>query len=268
MGRIQNCFAELKQAQKKALIPYLTAGDPNLDASLKFMHALVDSGADMLELGVPFSDPMADGPTIQLACQRALKENTSLTDVLQLVADFRQQNQHTPIILMGYLNPVEAMGYDRFAKQASAVGVDAVLLVDLPPEEALQVEPLFKSHKLDMIYLIAPTTSDERLAKMAKVGSGYVYYVSVKGVTGRAQIDVPEVAHNIARIRNQIKLPVGVGFGIYDGETAAAVGTFADGVIVGSALIKCIENNLAELPKAKAQMQALLTEIRTSLDGL
>lgn len=268
MSRLQNCFDALKQAQKKALIPYLTAGDPNIDASLSFVHALVDAGADIIELGVPFSDPMADGPTIQLACERALAENTSLKDVLNLVAEFRQTNQETPVVLMGYLNPVEAMGYECFAKNAEQAGVDAVLLVDLPPEEALEVEPLFRKHNLDMIYLIAPTTTDERIEKMAKVGSGYVYYVSIKGVTGSAQIDFAEVEQNIKRIRNKIDLPVGVGFGIHNGETAAAVGQFADGVIVGSALIKCIEQNLDELPKAKANMQALITEMRQSLDAL
>lgn len=268
MSRLQDCFAALKDSQKKALIPYLTAGDPNLSATLSFMHALVESGANIIELGVPFSDPMADGPTIQLACERALEQNTSLKDVLELVDAFRKTDSTTPIVLMGYLNPVEAMGYEAFAQQAENVGVDAVLLVDLPPEEALEVEPLFRKHNLDMIYLIAPTTTDERIEKMAKVGSGYVYYVSIKGVTGSAQIDFAEVEQNIARIRKKINLPVGVGFGIHNGETAANIGQFADGVIVGSALIKCIEGSLDELPKAKANMQNLISEMRQSLDEL
>lgn len=267
MNRLQHTLDALKQAGKTALIPYITAGDPNPDVTVDFMHALVEAGADIIELGVPFSDPMADGPTIQLACERALVHNTSLRDVLGMVQAFRSTNSQTPVVLMGYLNPVEMMGYDTFAEQAIAHGVDGVLLVDLPPEESEDVAKLFTQHGLDTVYLIAPTTSDERIAHIGRVGSGYVYYVSLKGVTGSSDLDVNDVAANIERIKRYVNLPVGVGFGIKDGATASAVGKLAEGVIVGSALVNQIAAHAEQPDQARAKLKEVLVDMRTALDA-
>lgn len=267
MNRIETVFNALKEQGRKALIPYITAGDPTPAITVKLMHDLVVAGADIVELGVPFSDPMADGPTIQLAHERALAHNTSIFDVLALVTEFRQSNQHTPVVLMGYLNPVEWIGYERFAKEAKRAGVDGVLLVDLPPEEAADVQPIFAAQQLEMIYLIAPTTTDERIALIGKVSSGYVYYVSVKGVTGSKALDVADVQHNVARIRKYISLPVGVGFGINNGETARAIGNCADGVIVGSALINQLAAKLDAPEQGVIQAAALLQTMREALDA-
>lgn len=267
MNRIQTTFAQLKTANKKALIPYITAGDPAPQGTVPLMHDLVKAGADILELGIPFSDPMADGPAIQLAHERALAHNTSLKDVLAMVAEFRQQDNNTPVVLMGYLNPVEWMGYDVFAKAATAAGVDGVLLVDLPPEEAIEVSELFKAQGLDMIYLIAPTTTNERIATIGKVSRGYVYYVSLKGVTGSKALDVADVKQNLERIRKHIDIPVGVGFGISNGETAAAISEVADGVIVGTALINQLASSLDDLPQGRAKAAQLLNSMRTAMDA-
>lgn len=267
MNRIQTTFEQLKTANKKALIPYITAGDPAPQGTVPLMHELVKAGADILELGIPFSDPMADGPAIQLAHERALAHNTSLKDVLAMVAEFRQQDNNTPVVLMGYLNPVEWMGYEAFAKAAAASGVDGVLLVDLPPEEAAEVSELFKQQNLDMIYLIAPTTTNERIATIGKVSRGYVYYVSLKGVTGSKALDVADVQQNLERIRKHIDIPVGVGFGISNGETAAAISEFADGVIVGTALINKLAANLDDLAQGRAQASQLLNSMRTAMDA-
>jgi len=267
MSRIKNAFASLEAQGKKALIPYITAGDPQKDATVPMMHALVNAGADIIELGVPFSDPMADGPTIQLACERALAHNTSLHDVLAMVAEFRITNSSTPIVLMGYLNPVERMGYETFAAAAVEAGVDGVLMVDLPPEEAVDVEGFFKSRDLDMIYLIAPTTKDERIERIGHAGSGYVYYVSLKGVTGSKALDVDDVARNLERIRKHVSIPVGVGFGINTGETAAAVSKVCDGVIVGSAIVNLIAANADNAKAAQDTVSALVGTMRTALDA-
>lgn len=267
MSRIKTAFATLEAKGKKALIPYITAGDPQKEATVPMMHALVEAGADLIELGVPFSDPMADGPTIQLACERALAHNTSLHDVLGMVAEFRKTDSNTPVVLMGYLNPVERMGYDTFAAAAVEAGVDGVLMVDLPPEEAVDVEQYFKSRDLDMIYLIAPTTTDARIETIGKAGSGYVYYVSLKGVTGSKALDVDDVARNLDRIRQHVSIPVGVGFGISNGETAAAVGKVADGVIVGSAIVNLIAANAADPATAQQAVAALVNSMRQALDA-
>lgn len=266
MSRIAAVMAELKQRGRKALIPYITGGDPVKSATVPMMHALVEAGADIIELGVPFSDPMADGPTIQLACERALLQGTSLRDVLAMVAEFRQQDNRTPVVLMGYLNPVEAMGYQTFVSAAKEAGVDGVLMVDLPPEEAEDVGAIFREAELDVIYLIAPTTTDARIASIAASGSGYVYYVSLKGVTGSAALDVDDVARNLERIRQCVSLPVGVGFGIRDGATAAAVGAVADGVIVGSAIVNLIAAQEKAPEQARQQVAALMQEMRQALD--
>lgn len=267
MTRIQTQLAALKQQSRSALIPYITAGDPAPQATVPMMHALVEAGADIIELGVPFSDPMADGPTIQLACERALAHNTSLRDVLAMVQEFRQQDDQTPVVLMGYLNPVEAMGYDTFVAEAVAAGVDGVLMVDLPPEEASDVDAMFKQAGLDMIYLIAPTTTDERIEAIGKAGSGYVYYVSLKGVTGSKALDVEDVARNLDRIRQHVSIPVGVGFGIQDGQTAAAVADVADGVIVGSAIVNRIAANADDPAEARRLVTELVADMRTAMDA-
>ena len=235
MSRMSEVLTRRKQQDRRALIPYITAGDPGLDATVPMMHALVGAGADIIELGVPFSDPMADGPTIQLACERALAHGTSLRQVLAMVTEFRQQDSSTPIVLMGYLKPVEAMGYEVFVAQATEAGVDGVLMVDLPPEEADGIDHLFTDAGLDMIYLIAPTTTDERIATIGQRGSGYVYYVSLKGVTGSAALDIDDVATNLQRIRRYVDVPVGVGFGIRDGPPTATLAAAAAAVIVARA---------------------------------
>ena len=267
MSRIKQAFATLAEQGKKALIPYITAGDPQKEATVPMMHALVEAGADIIELGVPFSDPMADGPTIQLACERALVHNTSLRDVLGMVVEFRKTNTSTPVVLMGYLNPVERMGYEAFAAAAVEAGVDGVLLVDLPPEEAVDVAQYFRARDLDMVYLIAPTTTDARIESIGKAGSGYVYYVSLKGVTGSAALNVEDVARNLERIRKHVSIPVGVGFGISNGETAAAVGQVCDGVIVGSAIVNLIAANADDSDAARRAVAELVAGMRTALDA-
>lgn len=266
MSRISSVLTALKASGRQALIPYITAGDPQQDATVPMMHALVNAGCDIIELGVPFSDPMADGPTIQLACERALEHGTSLTDVLAMVAEFRIQDKDTPVVLMGYLNPVEAMGYELFVERAVEAGVDGVLLVDLPPEEAADVAAMFKNSHLDMVYLIAPTTTDERIKIIGESGSGYVYYVSLKGVTGSTALDVDDVARNLERIRKHVTVPVGVGFGITNGATAAKVAKVADGVIVGSAIVNRIAANADNPQQAQAEVVALMSDMRSAMD--
>ncbi|MEE4251153.1 MAG: tryptophan synthase subunit alpha, partial [Alcanivoracaceae bacterium] len=230
MNRITKRFADLAASGRKALIPYVTAGDPTPDVTLPLLQAMVAAGADIIELGMPFSDPMADGPVIQLACERSLAGGTSVRSLLETVASFRQADNDTPIVLMGYLNPVEAMGYELFAQRCAEVGVDGVLIVDLPPEEALDVAPIFRERNIDLVFLVAPTTTDARMELIGKAGSGYLYYVSLKGVTGSAALDPVEVAGRVETIRKHTKLPIGVGFGIKDAESARLVSQVADGV--------------------------------------
>ncbi|MEK7839870.1 MAG: tryptophan synthase subunit alpha, partial [Pseudomonadota bacterium] len=216
MARIETTFARLKQQGRKALIPYITAGDPLPRITVPLLHALVKAGADIVELGVPFSDPMADGPVIQRATERALVHGVSLRDVLTMVREFRTTDRDTPIVLMGYLNPVEVMGYERFATEAARAGVDGVLLVDLPPEEAGEVTPVLRRHGLDQVFLLAPTSPVERIRRIAGVASGFIYYVSLRGVTGAAHLDIDEVRGRLQAIRGETRLPLGVGFGIND----------------------------------------------------
>lgn len=268
MSRIEGVLKALKGQGRKALIPYITAGDPHPDATVELMHTLVNAGADIIELGVPFSDPMADGPVIQLACERALRYGTSLRQVLDMVHTFRSQDDTTPVVLMGYLNPIEAMGYEAFADAAADAGVDGVLTVDLPPEEAEDVAPLFAKRGLDPIFLLAPTTTDERIRAISEHSSGYVYYVSIKGVTGAATIDVDEVARKVAHIHELTALPVGVGFGIRDAATAAAIGRVSDGVIVGSVLVDTIARHQADRVELKRALTNLLNPMREALDSL
>lgn len=267
MSRIAETFSRLAAAGRQALIPYVTAGDPGKDITVPLMHAMVAAGADIIELGFPFSDPMADGPVIQLAHERALLAGTTLKDVLAMVRTFRQQDDRTPVVLMGYLNPVEAMGYPVFVAAAREAGVDGLLVVDLPPEEAGDLVALARPAGLDMIYLLAPTTTDERLALVAQQASGYLYYVSLKGVTGASSLDVGDVARKVETIRNKARLPIGVGFGIKDAETAAAVARVSDGVVVGSALVNRISQNASDKAVLLAEVSGVLRQMRTAMDS-
>jgi tryptophan synthase alpha chain len=266
MSRLAAKFAELKQAQRKALIPFITVGDPNPEFTLPMLHAMVAAGADILELGVPFSDPMADGPVIQRASERALAHKMGLRKVLEIATEFRKTDKTTPLVLMGYLNPIEIMGYETFANAVAQADIDGVLTVDLPPEEAESCVALLKDRGIDQIFLLAPNSSDERIRKMDAVGSGYLYYVSLKGVTGAGHLNTADVETKLAQIRKNTTLPVGVGFGVKDAQTAKTVSAIADGVVVGSALISKIEENLANPQQAKAEIIELLTSMRCAMD--
>ena len=268
MSRIAERFAHLARQDKKALIPYLTAGDPVTSATVPFMHAMVEAGADILELGVPFSDPMAEGPVIQHAMERALHHHVTLHQVIEMVREFRKKDTTTPVLLMGYLNPVEVMGYEQFVTQAVAAGIDGVLLVDLPPDEAEQLLSLTKQHGLDVVFLVSPTTTPERIQLISQASSGFVYYVSLKGVTGAGHLDVGEVLSRVERIKAATDLPVGVGFGIKDAHSARQIGEVADAVVVGSALVKLIEANLDAPDKAKKAIAALIESMREALDTI
>ena len=268
-NRLAERFAELKTQSngkpKTALIPYVMASDPSPEITLPLMHAMVAAGADIIELGAPFSDPMADGPVIQLAAERSLQHNTSLFDVFSLVSEFRQQDDKTPIIVMGYLNPIEVMGYQVFAQQAAASGIDGVITVDMPPEEAAEYVPALKSQGLDPIFLLAPTSTRARIKKLAKIASGFVYYVSLKGVTGAATLDVSSVEQKVAEIRQFIDLPIGVGFGISDAESAAKVAACSDAVVVGSAIVKKMTLNDG---KTEAERALIIKEISDILSAM
>lgn len=266
MSRISDTFATLRAEGRTALIPYVTAGDPDLDATFAIMNAMVEAGADIIELGVPFSDPMADGPVIQQACERALAKGTRLLDVLDLVARFREQNSSTPIVLMGYMNPVEVLGFDNFAQRAAAAGVDGVLTVDMPPEESDGMFEALTGNALDPIYLLSPTTPAERIKHVAEKGSGFVYYVSLKGVTGAATLDIDAVAARVSEIREHTGVPVGVGFGISDAESAARVSAVSDAVVVGSALVKRVAA-AADGAAAAESVAGLLREMRAAIDA-
>lgn len=268
MSRIANTFAGLRQDARKALIPYITAGDPDLGETLAIMKAMVRGGADLIELGVPFSDPMADGPVIQRACERALEKGVRLTDVLDLVREFRSTDGDTPVVLMGYLNPIEIMGYQTFCEQAHAAGVDGVLIVDLPPEEAGDLSPHISANQLDLIFLLAPTTTLERAKLICSHGSGYLYYVSLKGVTGASNMVATDVSERLAELRTLTDLPIGVGFGIRDRESAVAIGKEADGVIIGSVLVQRIEAQARAGGDIAGELQDFLADIRDGLDSI
>ena len=264
MSRIQNKFAALKKQGRKALIPFVTAGDPDPKITVPLMHALVEAGADVIELGVPFSDPMADGPVIQRASERALKHRVGLRDVLQMVADFRGRDTTTPVVLMGYGNPIEAMGWEKFAQRCAEVGVDGVLTVDFPPEESHDAFEHLQAHGIDPIFLIAPTTNETRIELVAKLARGYVYYVSLKGVTGAGNLDLSAIAQKIPQLRKHISIPIGVGFGIRDAETARAVSALCDGVVVGSRIVQEIENSKEN--KVLENVSRLIKELRKAID--
>ena len=264
MSRISAAFAKLRAAHRPALIPFVTAGDPSPAKTVAVMHALVEGGADVIELGVPFSDPMADGPVIQRSSERALKHGVALRNVLDYVKQFRQKDDRTPVVLMGYANPIERMGLAAFARDAKAAGVDGVLIVDYPPEESAPWLEALEGSGIDPIFLLSPTSSDERIDRVAKVARGYIYYVSLKGVTGAAHIDTANVEAMIARIRQHTSVPVGVGFGIRDGETARRVSRVADAVVIGSRIVQ----ELADAPPEQAPERALqvITEFRIAMD--
>jgi tryptophan synthase alpha chain len=269
MSRIKNLFAALKAQNKKALIPFITAGDPHPNLCVPMMHALANNGADIIELGVPFSDPMADGPVIQRASERALKHHVSLKQVLSFVAEFRKTNATTPVVLMGYANPIEAMGAQNFAAAAHTADVDGVLVVDYPPEEAAAFCVTLKPFAIDPIFLLSPTSSAERIDKTVALASGYLYYVSLKGVTGAANIDAADVAKMLSTIRAKTDLPVGVGFGIRDGATAATIASVADAVVIGSRLIVEIENQAENTSAEKTceKLASLIAMFRAAIDN-
>lgn len=264
MSRISAKFAALQSEKRKALIPFITAGDPEPGQTLPLMRALVEGGADIIELGVPFSDPMADGPTIQRASERALAYGVSLRVVLGMVHEFRKTDATTPVVLMGYANPVEAHGVEAFARDAREAGVDGALIVDYPPEECADFSAALKAQGLDPIFLLAPTSVESRFADVAKIGGGYIYYVSLKGVTGSAAIDLDEVARRIPAIRAKVGMPVGVGFGIRDAASAARIAGVADAVVIGSKIIETIEQ--APAGEAPARVAAFLREVRAAMD--
>lgn len=264
MSRIGPVFENLRKSGRKALIPYVTAGDPDPGITVPVLHAMVDAGSDMIEVGVPFSDPMADGPVIQKSSERALKHGTGLRDVLQMIRTFRKTDSSTPVILMGYANPIEALGISVFVKEARDAGVDGVIVVDYPPEECGEFCALLKQNGMDMIFLLAPTSTSQRVESVAKLASGYIYYVSLKGTTGAGHLDLVDVEKNVRRIRNVSGIPVGVGFGIRDGATARAICNFADAAIIGSRVIQEIEAG----PPATAatRVKAFMSEVRTAMD--
>jgi len=269
MSRIQTTFEQLKAQGRKALIPYVTAGFPFADITPALMHGMVEAGADVIELGVPFSDPMADGPVIQKAGEKALGLGVGMAQVLDYVREFRKRNTATPVVLMGYANPVERYdqihGTDAFVRDAAAAGVDGVLIVDYPPEECEAFAASLRAHGMDLIFLLAPTSTDERMAQVARVASGYVYYVSLKGVTGSGALDTGAVEQMLPRIRQHVTIPVGVGFGIRDAATAQAIGKVADAVVIGSRIIQLIEDQ--EHAKVVPITIDFLRGIRKALDA-
>ncbi|MEY4977856.1 MAG: tryptophan synthase, alpha subunit [Pseudomonadota bacterium] len=269
MSRIETALGALKAQNRKALIPFVTAGFPYADITPALMHGMVEAGADVIELGVPFSDPSADGPVIQKAGDRALALGIGLSQVLAMVQTFRERDSTTPVVLMGYANPVERYdqkhGAGRFVRDASAAGVDGVLIVDYPPEECEDFAASLRAHHMDLIFLLAPTSTDERMAQVARVASGYVYYVSLKGVTGAGTLDVGQVEAMLPRIRAHVNIPVGVGFGIRDADTARAIGRSADAVVIGSKIIQLIEHESPE--GAVSAASDFLRGIRQALDA-
>ena len=271
MSRIAGRFQALAEQGRKALIPYVVAGDPAREVTVELMHRLVEAGADIIEVGVPFSDPMSEGPVIQLGHERALANGTSLRNVIEMVSQFRQRDGDTPVLLMGYANPVEHMGYAAFCDAAAAAGIDALLTVDIPPEEVATVNSELERVRMDNIFLIAPTTPDARIEIIAEQARGFIYYVSLKGVTGAGHLNVEDVAQNLAKIRSHSSLPVAVGFGIKDAESAMTVARVADGVVVGSALVNAMANALEEGGDKEAAISAathLLAAIREGIDSL
>ncbi len=267
MSRIQRRFEQRRAEGRRALIPYITGGDPEPAATVPTMHALVEAGADLIEVGMPFSDPMADGPVIQAACERALAHGTSVARVLEMVREFRRGDGDTPVVLMGYLNPIEQMGYSQFARAAAAAGVGGILTVDLPPEESHDLVAALDAHELDPIWLVAPTTRPERIRSICSVARGFVYYVALKGVTGADTLDIDDVARHVEGIRAASQLPVGVGFGIRDAQAAARVAGVADAAVVGSALVGRIGEHADDPAAGRAAASELIAAMRAAMDA-
>lgn len=265
MSRISKTFEVLRDHGHKALIPYIMAGDPKPDLTVELMHGLVEAGGDIIELGVPFSDPTADGPVIQHAAERALQQGVTLRTVLDMVRLFRQLNHVTPVVLMGYLNPVHDIGYRIFAQQAYEAGVDGILIVDCPPEESSELSAMLKEKDVDLIYLLSPTTAPERVKFIADQARGYLYYVSLKGVTGATNLDINQVSKKIAFIRELTSLPIGIGFGIRDAETASQMAHIADAVVVGSRLVD--EMQQLTLTSAKERLMKVVAELKAGVIG-
>lgn len=268
MSRIKKLFEDFRAADRTALVTYVMAGDPGPEETVELLHSVVAAGSDMVELGMPFSDPMADGPVVQAAAERALAKGIDLKRVLALVAEFRARDKDTPVVLMGYLNPIEAMGHTRFAEMAGQAGVDGVLLVDLPPEEATELGEALRLVGLDMIFLSAPTTSPERQRMIAAHGSGFVYYVSLKGVTGADSMDIESVTARIGEMRQHTDLPLAVGFGIGTADAAAKVAGIADAVVVGSALVKRVEAYGDEPARMRQEVGTLVSAMRRAMDSV
>ena len=268
MSRIEACLSTIKKNNRKALIPFLTAGDPSPNITANLMHELVLAGSDIIELGVPFSDPMADGPVIQRASERALAQKTNTDDVFNIVKDFRKKDKTTPIILMGYLNPIEIMGYKKFVEKASKVGVDGLIVVDLPPEESADLQEALKLHEIDQIFLLSPTTIGDRLNKICKAASGFLYYVSLKGVTGSNQLDIKQVEEKIKEIRAKSSLPLAVGFGIKDADVAQSVGRISDAVVIGSALVEKIAEYSGNTEEMIEEISSFIISLRKALDNI
>ena len=265
MSKIAKVFENLKEQGKTGLVTFITAGDPGPELTVPLLHALVEGGADVLELGVPFSDPMAEGPVIQRACERALAHGITMRDVFGYVAEFRKTNQTTPVVLMGYANPIERMGSSEFIRRANEAGADGAIVVDYPPEECAAFATEMQANGLDLIFLLAPTSTPARIRQVARYGSGFSYYVSLKGVTGAGSIDTADVARRVAAIREHVKLPIGVGFGIRDAQTAKQVAEVADAVVIGSRIIQELENTPKE--QGPAAVQAFVAGIRSALDA-
>lgn len=265
MSRIASTFKQLAEQGRSALIPFFTAGDPDPESAVPLMRAMVMGGADVIELGVPFSDPIADGPVIQRSSERALHHGVSLRGVIEMARTYRKEDQKTPLVLMGYANPIEQMGFERFADSAKEAGVDGVLVVDYPPEECEGLVTVLRSRNIDTIFLLSPTSTDERVEAVGKLASGYVYYVSLRGVTGASNIDIPDVTQQVERIRQFVDVPVGVGFGIRDGETAHAISKIADAVVIGSRIVLTIEES-ASGEAAVPRIASLMHEFREAMD--
>ena len=266
MSRIAGCFAEAAASKRTVLVPYLMGCDPTPALCLELMHAMVEAGADMIELGMPFSDPMADGPVIQAASERVLAEGVRMPHIFELAKQFRETNTTTPLVLMGYANPIEIMGHERFAQLASESGIDGVITVDMPPEESVDLSAAFAKRGIDPIFLLSPTTPDHRVEAVTRYGSGFIYYVSLKGVTGSSQLDTGEVAARVEHIKTLTDIPVGVGFGISDASSAASVAKLADAVVVGSAIVKRIADCGQDRARLLDEVPAFVASLRQGLD--
>ena len=266
MNSLSATLSELADGNKKALVAYIVAGDPTPELTVPLMHTLAEAGVDVIELGMPFSDPEAEGPVIQLAHERALAHGVSLRDCLTMASEFRRKDQRTPIVLMGYLNPIESMGYERFAEQARAAGISGTIIVNLPPEEAGELNALFARHGIDPVYLLAPTTTDERAEAVCRASRGFVYYVSLKGTTGASNLDINDVAEKLARFKKISRLPILAGFGVSDGRSARSVAEIADGVVVGSAIVKRMAEHRDEPDRLLRSVKQFVSDLRAAID--